>query len=135
VVFTGIVNGTSISINGLNPNTVYYWRVRVNESNNVSLWSVVWSFITTNSLNINDNDAINQIILYPVPADAKLFIKQNSLSLLVKYELFSIDGKFLSKGALDNDSSIDVNHLTSGIYLVKLFNEIGQIQTMKFSKI
>lgn len=134
VAFTGIVNGTTILINGLSPSTIYYWRVRVNESNNVSLWSAVWSFTTTNSLGTSVIGEKGQTILYPVPADNNLFVKQNVRWTRIKYKIFSIEGKFLNEGELLNDSKINVSHLSSGVYLIELVNDLGQSEKIKFSK-
>ncbi|RKS53955.1 putative secreted protein (Por secretion system target), partial [Gillisia mitskevichiae] len=48
------VNGTSITLNGLNNFTTYYWRVRGYNSGGFGAWSSTWSFTTiqNNSSNL-----------------------------------------------------------------------------------
>jgi hypothetical protein len=40
------ITGTSYTLNGLLPNTTYYWRVRSNNYVGTSGWSNIWSFTT-----------------------------------------------------------------------------------------
>ncbi|MCF6365666.1 MAG: T9SS type A sorting domain-containing protein [Bacteroidales bacterium] len=46
LIKSGTTSLTDRTITGLDPNTVYYWRIRGENSNGFSPWSEVWSFTT-----------------------------------------------------------------------------------------
>lgn len=50
------------------------------------------------------------------------------------YQLFNLNGQLLQGGRLDNQTDIDVRHLVSGIYLLKVENDQHQTQTTKIIK-
>ena len=126
-------NATSTLIQNLTANTVYYWRVRANVNNNVSLWSDIWSFTTTNSLNVNEETLLNQIVLYPVPATKELTIQYDPLLGELQYELFDMLGKSVLKGVL-RDDTINVERLSEGTYVISLKNSSGSKCSKQFIK-
>ncbi|ROI01677.1 T9SS C-terminal target domain-containing protein [Chryseobacterium sp. G0240] len=64
----------------------------------------------------NTSVAEKLLTIYPNPASDKVYIKGEKVS---EAELYSMDGKKLDI-VLNRDQSIDVSHLTTGIYLLKL---------------
>lgn len=112
-------NVTSIDIQNLATNTTYYWRVRANLNGNVSLWSDVWSFTTTNSLNLTEIELIKQIIIHPVPAVKELLIKCSNALTELNYEIYDTRGRSILKGVIDN-YKINVESLPEGIYVLSL---------------
>lgn len=90
------------------------------------------SIITTARLN---NASLvkkpSNIILYPNPVDALLhvYIKPVDRAKL-NISLYDVTGKFIKKATTlktDNDITLDVSELASGIYLLKFSNTDGSI--------
>jgi len=87
------------------------------------------SKMTFNALvNIEDIEADN-LKVYPNPASNYLKIN-NSLNSQSTYAIYSIDGRMLMSGRYSNDESIDVSHLSTGLYILKT-----EGQTIKISKL
>ncbi|MDI9257892.1 T9SS type A sorting domain-containing protein [Flavobacterium sedimenticola] len=131
IVLSGIVNNTTVPFSGLSVNTTYYWRVRVNMSGNVSLWSAVWNFTTDSNLT-NNEVALNSTFLYPVPTKEFLILK-SSFDTAFHYEILAIDGKSIQTGTIFSDDQINVSRLPSGAYLMKLDNN-STVTTLRFIK-
>jgi len=81
--------------------------------------SELWKLSDSNQLNISNFDSKNKIDLYPNPTSNILNIKIENI-LNFKIEIFDFIGKKV--GYYKNQTSIDVSHLTSGIYLVKIID-------------
>lgn len=112
-------NAFSVQISNLNPNTVYYWRVRANVDGQVSLWSDIWSFTTNNSLSLTETELLKQIVVFPNPTNKMLNIKYNDLIGDLKYEIYDAAGRNILKGDLQNQK-IDVQNLSDGMYILNL---------------
>lgn len=69
-------------------------------------------------------------IIYPNPVSDVLNISHQYLD--VDYTIFSIDGKMIKNGKLD-ENGIYVDELKSGIYLLQLHSD-GKSETKKFIK-
>ena len=81
-------------------------------------------------LSINDFDN-NAISLYPNPANEILTIA--NLKTSYQYELYDILGKLLQKGSFVNEQeSINVSALQSGLYAIKLTDSEGKTYQKKF---
>lgn len=131
---SGLVSGsTSVSLSNLSSNTVYFWRVRVRENNNVSLWSDVWQFTTNNLLGVIEAER-DQIIVFPNPASTNLFI-QNSRNLnLLNYEIFDAAGRKMLSGNAP-DQQINVSSLSAGLYILKLQSDAVESFVSQFLKV
>ena len=112
-------NVFSVQISNLNPNTLYYWRVRANVDGQVSLWSDIWSFTTNNSLSLTETELLKQIVIFPNPTNKMLNIKYNDLIGDLKYEIYDAAGRNILNGDLQNQK-IDVQNLSDGIYILNL---------------
>lgn len=73
----------------------------------------------------------NKINSYPNPVQNSLFIDADETQ---SYELYSILGSKISEGTLSVGNSIDCSNLTSGVYLLNLTNDLGNVSTVKFVK-
>ena len=71
------------------------------------------------SLSIVDESLDTQIVMYPNPVNNKLFIKSKSEDL-IKVEIYSVFGN-LVKSTTKNLNEINVEDLSSGLYLIKIF--------------
>jgi len=73
------------------------------------------------SLNITEYSS--KVNLYPNPANDKIFIE----SQLIHHnaEIFDMTGKLIMSKLIDSDvATIDISNLTSGIYFIKISNEV-----------
>jgi peptidyl-prolyl cis-trans isomerase B (cyclophilin B) len=65
---TAGITGTSQQVNGLNPNSTYYWRVRSANGTTQGFYSVKFSFTTGTSTSLNEFSLLDEIAVYPNPA-------------------------------------------------------------------
>ena len=84
----------------------------------------IWGTCPTTSLSANDQSVTN-ISMYPNPVVNKLFIQ--GLSDVAKVSIYNILGKLVLSKTTSN--TIDVAHLQSGMYIVKIVDQ--QKETVK----
>jgi hypothetical protein len=114
---------TSTSQN-LAPLTKYFWRVRANDGTTLFPWSEVWSFTTSFTVAIQEQEEYI-FTVFPNPTKdwvSILGLKNNSDSYTI--ELFSSTGSMVYakefKGSLNE--SIDLSAFSNGIYTLKIRN-------------
>jgi peptidyl-prolyl cis-trans isomerase B (cyclophilin B) len=126
---TAGLTGTSQQVNGLNPNSVYYWRVRSALGTTQGFYSAKFSFTTGTSTWVTDNDLISGISVSPVPAKDHItvsgYMKKSSE---VELAIHSIDGKQLNAETHPLKQGVfalplDTTGLPSGIYFVTIQSE------------
>lgn len=77
------------------------------------------STVTKDTSILAVNDAFkNEIRTYPNPAKDQLFIA--GMTRDEAYRIFSVEGKLIKSGTLSAKSSIDINVLPKGIYILKI---------------
>ena len=87
-------------------------------------------FYKTKTLSVDEN-SITNVIIYPVPANNTLFIK-NKESQINKVEIISLEGKVvntLNTKMNKNELTIDTSQLANGMYFIKLFNDKNDTKT------
>jgi peptidyl-prolyl cis-trans isomerase B (cyclophilin B) len=119
---------TSQQVNGLNPNALYYWRVRSASGTIQGFYSVKFSFTTGSSTGIDDDPQFHILTLYPNPVQSFLngSIRATSgkeititLSDGIGKHLFS--EKYIP--STDNfQFSIPAEKLSNGIYLLTVIS-------------
>ncbi len=82
-------------------------------------------------LGIEENKS-EQILLYPNPVNGILNINSNGVNIIQKVELFNIIGELILRKE-NSPSSIITTKLSSGIYIVKVYTDIG-VKTQKIIK-
>lgn len=126
---TAGLTGTSQQVNGLNPNSVYYWRVRSANGNTQGFYSVKYSFTTGTTIGLDENASFNILSVYPNPATdfitVTAFVKEKS-NLHLK--LTDALGRIVfskSTGSVQGEfmSTIETANLEKGWYLLHL--EVG----------
>jgi endonuclease I len=144
LVFTGTAGTFNLKVNGSTIGTIAYSNVvqtitipNINIENNVSIVidgnssssnrvkfdDLSWTCYA--SLGVNDYNLSN-IKIYPNPISKNYFSVKTNQPL--KVEIFDILGKSILKTHVDsNNSKIDVNPLTKGLYLVKLISDKGSV--------
>jgi hypothetical protein len=106
---------------------------RIHQVNSVIRNSLHWewngSSFSNIQLSVDDEMLENSLKLYPNPTDNILFIKGNKNSINIS--IYNMLGKeVLSKM---NTNNIDVNVLPKGVYIIKISDDVGQINR-KFIK-
>jgi len=77
-----------------------------------------------------------QFSIHPNPAKNKLFLNATNTTGNLTLKIFNIEGKLLSTKnvTLENQTSIDVSSLTSGIYFLNIQDQNGNTEVEKFIK-
>lgn len=109
-----------------------YGRFNSAGDTRVSVWSAIGEieFYGTLALSVEDNELTNKVVLYPIPTNDILFLRNiNDVKLIT---IYAMDGKKVLEKPLDSSSetSINVSSLSNGAYIVNLINE----KQMKQSK-
>lgn len=94
-------------------------------------------YFSSSALSIIDLETNLDVTTYPNPTSSILNIKfQGDLNNELKYELFNLLGQSMLKGKITNNTTkIDVNHLPSNTYFLKLiYQKNNTIKTFKIIK-
>ena len=81
----------------------------------------------------NDNFALNELVVYPNPANDIIQIS-GSTSTQFNYSIFNVLGQKVLNGNFNQTNSIALNALTNGVYIIEIRDENNQSQTVKFIK-
>jgi hypothetical protein len=124
---TAGLTSTSQQVSGLNPNTLYYWRVRSANGTTQGFYSVKFSFTTGTTIGLDEpGSGIQMTALFPNPvsdvltvaADVK-FSGNYTISIvdLVGKQIYKAD-EISRNNKLNHE--ISVNNTASGIYLLSI---------------
>jgi len=95
---------------------------------------VVFSEIKLEELSINTNISHmveSAVLVYPNPVQNKLWISNaDEFSI---FEIYNLAGNKVYSNVLNDNSGYDISTLTSGIYVLQLFND-KKIQSYKILK-
>lgn len=118
---------SKIKLQNLKSNTKYECQVSNGcAENDFSVWSKSVTFSTSISTAIKNN-RLERISVYPNPANNQLFINldktvQINQSPIFRYSVYDISGKNYSSGNIRANESIQVSHLSPGLYILVLNN-------------
>jgi hypothetical protein len=105
------------------------WTLAIvgNECNNglPSATYINWSITIDETLSVEENILEDKVSLYPNPVTDVLKINLATGITVESTELYSITGKLIYSGT--NDKTIDVSNLNSGIYMLKISTDNGQV--------
>ena len=109
--------------------TIYFWRVRANNSNGAGEWSEIWSFTTEIISAVQDVNAVYALETYPNPAKDMLNIAFNSpISHQVHIAIYNAMGSVVysskeSVAAGANKIEIDLYDFAPGNYYYQLIGD------------
>ena len=136
------ITSTSYSVNGLEENKKYYWRVRGATANYEGLFSQVFRFTTGSTNSVDENKNLFNYNLeqnYPNPFNPKTFIKyQLAEPGFVTISIYNMLGMEIAKLVNEEKSAgsyaveYDAKHLSSGIYFYRLQTE-SFVETKKMT--
>ncbi len=136
------ITSTSYSVNGLEENKKYYWRVRGATANYEGLFSQVFRFTTGSTNSVDENKNLFNYNLeqnYPNPFNPKTLIKyQLAEPGFVTISIYNMLGMEIAKLVNEEKSAgsyaveYDAKHLSSGIYFYRLQTE-SFVETKKMT--
>ncbi len=86
--------------------------------NNEPVYNI--ALINSGEINVPYNSLNNEVVVFPNPMHNDLYIQSEKL-LQSDYEIYSIEGKMVQNGTLnDFNSRIDVSSLKNGIYILNI---------------
>jgi hypothetical protein len=85
-----------------------------------------YTTIIQNSLDLQENDYLNHIIVYPNPVKDILHFKTEYN--IIKIEVYDIVGRIISSNSVE-ENKVDLRELKTGNYILKLFTEKGILNT------
>ena len=107
-------------------------------SNFISATDLMWSFFQQHTLDCNPLTIINEefekdnIEIYPNPTNGLLKIHSEIIYTKLEISVFNITGQKIV--TVNNQTEIDISHLTKGIYLIKAKMD-GKIKTKRIIKV
>jgi hypothetical protein len=120
----------------LEPNTMYYWRIRAISPIDTSDYSEVGAFTTMSSIGVNEYFKEAGLSIFPNPAQDLFSVQVNSSEdAQVELYLYDLLGQVILSRELNftagfNQSNILLDDVSNGIYLLKLMKG-DQIYTHK----
>lgn len=112
----------------LEPNTLYYWRVRAMSAIDTSDYSPVRTFTTVEPISVTEFFKEAELAIFPNPAQDMISVQVNaSEDANVDLVLYDLLGQEVLKRTLNfssgfNQEKIMLNNVANGIYLLKLTN-------------
>lgn len=83
---------------------------------------------------VKDTELTDEVTLYPNPVIREFTIQ--SAKEFNAYEIWSVEGKLISKGELSTDGyRVDVSGFAKGNYFIKLFDKDGKEESRQFLKL
>ena len=105
----------------------YFNLMLVNENQDIAYYS-------TANLSIADFEAIG-FSIYPNPAQGQLNIRFVELPNNTSLEIYDVQGKLLGNLMISElETQLNVSEYASGIYFIKMTDELGSTQVKKFIK-
>jgi hypothetical protein len=74
------------------------------------------------------NNSENNLIVYPTPSSEQIFFLNSGNDKIKTIEVINLYGEIVLTVKNFSDKSIDVNHLTSGLYFLRVVNENRTLQ-------
>ena len=88
--------------------------------------------INQQTLEISQFDVAENVTVYPNPTVAKLFFESQKNLSNEKIVIYNESGQLIAEKKIDKSNSIDLNELSSGIYLIQFSNK--QLKSFKIIK-
>jgi hypothetical protein len=73
-------------------------------------------------------------VIMPNPASDYIILKNEDLVFPVRYVMYSHTGQLISSGQTDMSGSVNINSLTSGIYLLNISDQNGKTESIRWVK-
>ncbi|TNE30013.1 MAG: T9SS type A sorting domain-containing protein, partial [Bacteroidetes bacterium] len=114
----GIHGGTPFKTRHAEVQTARYYNITTGARHDL-LPQII--FAGTGDISITENH--ETIGIYPIPADDYVVVENVNHSS--EYSLYSIDGRTIQSGTLEENGRFSTSHLAEGLYVLKVENEAG----------
>lgn len=105
------------TLQNLDPETTYFWRVRAGYNAELGDWSTIWNFTTEQSQNINEISNLS-LLLFPNPS-ADIVNLHNLPVGCQSIAILNVTGKIVKTiTCAGNSAIVDVSYLENGIYSI-----------------
>lgn len=99
----------------------------------LTLENAIFGYATFKSYPLSVSDfQKNRFQVYPNPAKNELFLTSLNNSGNLKLKIFNLESRLLTNLNLENQTSMDVSNLDSGIYFLNIEDENGHTEVIKF---
>jgi hypothetical protein len=119
------------SYNDLNAGTgILFYRLRSLDLDGSFKYSPIVKLVANNSY-------ANTMVIYPSPAQSQITLQHKKLAFNAKAIITTMDGKVikaLTPGVGTSNTIIDVSNLSAGMYILRLDDGNGKIETSTFVK-
>lgn len=117
-------NQYEVTANARYVKLIGYGRFNSAGNNRVSVWSAIGEieFYGSISLSVDETDLQNSIVLYPMPVENILHIK-NLNNLVNKIQVYSLEGRKIMEKAINSTSiELDTSLISNGTYIINFSN-------------
>jgi uncharacterized delta-60 repeat protein len=126
-VQTNIPTNSTITLSNLLPSTDYFWRVRATSTGNIGAWSGIRKFTTKASSGVGlvESNSVD-FIIYPNPTNGTLSLETQNFNAEKLASIYNSQGLLFYSFKIDQElTSIDISHLSAGVYYLSINDEIS----------
>ncbi len=122
------VGETSVTVESLDLNTTYYWRVSASNGGTYTDFSPVYTFKTEESSGVDNVNISRDLRVFPNPASSKIgLIWEQGSYRIQKIEILNISGQEVWSKNIEKSSPgyeyLDVSNWPRGVYFVKAITD------------
>ena len=129
-----VVTDTFYVVDGLVSGETVALQFNVIDSNKCVVPSIILECIAADIVNVKEQE-YGGIKIVPNPASDYLTIEGDDISSIATYRIYSIDGRLIMSGKLEDTRRIDVLNLSTGLYLITVDqNDNGKKWVKRFVK-
>ena len=125
-------NNTLTQISASNP--IYNFQVDIANQSSLSTEQNRFELVFTDTTLSNQVVNENNITVYPNPTNDRLFITTANTTKLASISIYNLLGKQVQANLNLEQNSIDMSHLSAGVYLLELTTTTGNTITKKIIK-
>jgi hypothetical protein len=87
------------------------------------------------TVEIEEVESVNMIEVFPNPVNSEVTILNRSSQILTHLVIYDLTGKYLNKYNLNQlSSTINLEYLTTGVYILKIYDNTQIVKTTKLIK-
>lgn len=123
-----------IQLMNLNPKTLYEYRVKTECGEFTGKTSDI-NFFSTVGVSVSNIATQNQILVYPNPNKGIITIQNFGEQTSMDVKFYDVTGKLVhQQNQIEDGASVNIQHLQNGVYIMKLYIEVGESFSQKVVK-